>query len=169
MPSAMVHTLKGGFSLDPNKSTSYLVSQWIFAMKHQSLSFISFGWAWVLGESWRTGGKSSGKNMPRNPFHSPPENLLNIWPVLCKPMDCPGQNIGVVVFPFSSGSSQPRDRTQVSHIASRSFTSWATREAQEYRSGSLSLLQRIFLTQELKQGLLHCRQILNLSCIKPLG
>ena len=26
--------------------------------------------------------------------------------------------------------------------------------------GSLSLLQRIFLTQELNQGLLHCRQIL---------
>ena len=26
--------------------------------------------------------------------------------------------------------------------------------------GSLSLLQHIFLTQELKQGLLHCRQIL---------
>ena len=27
--------------------------------------------------------------------------------------------------------------------------------------GSLSLLQWIFLTQELKRGLLHCRQILN--------
>ena len=26
--------------------------------------------------------------------------------------------------------------------------------------GSLSLVQRIFLTQELNQGLLHCRQIL---------
>ena len=28
-----------------------------------------------------------------------------------------------VVFPFSRGSSQPRDRTQVSHIAGRFFTS----------------------------------------------
>ena len=37
--------------------------------------------------------------------------------------------------PFSRGSSQPRDRTQVSHIAGRFFTSWATREAQEYWSG----------------------------------
>ena len=34
-----------------------------------------------------------------------------------------------VAFPFSRGSSQPRDRTQVPCIASRFFTSWATREA----------------------------------------
>ena len=34
-----------------------------------------------------------------------------------------------VAFPFSRGSSQPRDRTQVSHIAGRFFTSWATRKA----------------------------------------
>ena len=35
-----------------------------------------------------------------------------------------------VSFPFSRGSSQLRDRTQVSHIAGGFFTSWATREAQ---------------------------------------
>ena len=35
-----------------------------------------------------------------------------------------------VVFPFSRGSSQPRDRTEVSCIAGGFFTSWATREAQ---------------------------------------
>ena len=40
-----------------------------------------------------------------------------------------------VAIPFSSGSSQSRDRTQVSHIAGGFFTSWATREAQEYWSG----------------------------------
>ena len=40
-----------------------------------------------------------------------------------------------VVVPFSRGSSQQRDQTQVSHIAGRFFTSWATREAQEYWSG----------------------------------
>ena len=34
-----------------------------------------------------------------------------------------------VAFPFSRGSSQPRDQTQVSHIAGGYFTSWATREA----------------------------------------
>ena len=40
-----------------------------------------------------------------------------------------------VAFPFSRGYPQPRDRTQVSHIAGRFFTIWATREAQEYCSG----------------------------------
>ena len=110
-----------------------------------------------------------------------------------------------VAFPFSRGSSQPRNRTQVSHTAGRFFTVWATREAQEYWSGlpcpppgdlpdpgikftsptvqvhsllseplgkpkntevgSLSLLQGIFLTQELNWGLLQSRQILyQLSC-----
>ena len=39
-----------------------------------------------------------------------------------------------VAFPFSRGSSQPRDRTQVSLIAGGFFTSRATREAQEYWS-----------------------------------
>ena len=34
-----------------------------------------------------------------------------------------------VAFPFSKGSSQPRDGIQVSHIADGFFTSWATREA----------------------------------------
>ena len=38
-------------------------------------------------------------------------------------------------FSFSKASSQPRNWILVSHIASRFFTSWATREAQEYWSG----------------------------------
>ena len=37
--------------------------------------------------------------------------------------------------PPSRGSSQRRDWTQVSHVAGRFFTSWATREAHEYWSG----------------------------------
>ena len=40
-----------------------------------------------------------------------------------------------VAFPFSSGSSQPRDQTHVSHIAGGFFTSRATKEAQEHWSG----------------------------------
>ena len=38
-----------------------------------------------------------------------------------------------VAFPLSRGSSQPRDRTQVSHIAGGFFTSWATREPPSLR------------------------------------
>ena len=40
-----------------------------------------------------------------------------------------------VAMPSSRGSSQPRDRTQVSLIAGGFFTTWATREAPEYWSG----------------------------------
>ena len=36
-----------------------------------------------------------------------------------------------VAFPFSRGSCQPRDRTQVSRIAGGFFTSLGTREAQD--------------------------------------
>ena len=40
-----------------------------------------------------------------------------------------------VAIPFPTGSSQPRDQTQVSHIAGRFFKSWATEETQEYCGG----------------------------------
>ena len=40
-----------------------------------------------------------------------------------------------VDFPFSRGSSQPRNQTGVSCIAGGFLTSWATGEAQEYWSG----------------------------------
>ena len=64
-----------------------------------------------------------------------------------------------VPFPFPRGSSQPRDRTQVSHIAGR-FFQLSPKGNQEHWSGSLSLLQAIVPTQESNQGLLYCRQIL---------
>ena len=48
---------------------------------------------------------------------------------LYSPWNSPGQNMKWVAFPFSRGSSQLRDPTQVSRIAGRFFTSWATREA----------------------------------------
>ena len=64
--------------------------------------------------------------------------------LLC-PRDFPGNSLGVgchfllqarilewVTFPFSRGSSQPRDLTQVSCTAGRFFTSWVTREAPGY-------------------------------------
>ena len=58
---------------------------------------------------------------------------------LCDPMDCTVHGILLArilewVFPFSRGPSQPRDWTQVSRIADGFFTSWATREAEEYWS-----------------------------------
>ena len=53
-------------------------------------------------------------------------------PTLCDPMDNGVHEVhGIlqatilewVAFPFSRGSSQPRDQTQVSHTAGRFFTS----------------------------------------------
>ena len=86
------------------------------------------------------------------------QSLSHVW--LCDPMDCSTPGLPVhhqlleftqthvhwvgdtiqpsypllewVAFPFSRGSSQPRDLTQVSCVAGGFFTSWATREAQEY-------------------------------------
>ena len=57
---------------------------------------------------------------------------LQSCPTLCNPMDYTIHGIlqaGILewaAFPFSRGSSRPRDRTQVSCIAGRFFTSWAT-------------------------------------------
>ena len=62
-------------------------------------------------------------------------------PTLCDPMDymvhgiLQARILEWVAFPFSRGSSQPRDQTQVSHITGGFFTSWAKREAQDYWSG----------------------------------
>ena len=58
-------------------------------------------------------------------------------PTFCDPVDCspPGSSVHGILqerilewtaIPFSRGSSQPRDQTQVSCIAGRLFTIWAT-------------------------------------------
>ena len=95
-----------------------------------------------------------------------PLNVTQLCPTLCDPMDCivhgilQARILEWVAFPFSRGPSQPRDGTQVSHIAGRFFISWATREAENTEVGSLSLLQQISPTQESNRGLLHCKWIL---------
>ena len=53
-----------------------------------------------------------------------------LWPTrLLRPWDSPGKNTGVVAISFSRGSSRPRDRTWVPHIAGRLFILWGTRGA----------------------------------------
>ena len=83
---------------------------------------------------------------------------------LCHPMDCspPGSYIhgifqtGIlewVAISFSRGSSGPRDQTQVSHIAGRLFTIWATRGTAHLKIvkmvywGVILLLYYIYKTQ----------------------
>ena len=66
--------------------------------------------------------------------------VVQLCPTFCDPMDCSPPDSSVhgilqarilecVAMPFSRGSSWPRDQTQVSCIAGRFFTIWATREA----------------------------------------
>ena len=73
--------------------------------------------------------------------------VAQLWPTLCNPMDCslPGSSVpGIlparvlewVAMSSSRGSSQPRDWTQVSCIAGRSFIVWDTREAHPQSSQS---------------------------------
>ena len=87
-------------------------------------------------------------------------------PTLCKPMNYAVHGIiqvGIlewVAFPFSRESSQPRDQTQVSHMAGIFFTIWAPEKPKNTGAGSLLLLQQIFLIQGWNQCLLHCRRIL---------
>ena len=57
-----------------------------------------------------------------------------------------------VAYPFSSGSSWPRNWTRVSCIAGRFFTSWATREAQ-----SLSCTQLFVTPWTIVHGILQAR------------
>ena len=67
-------------------------------------------------------------------------NSATAWTVAHKaprPMGFSRQGYwGGLPFPFSRGSSPPRDQAQVSHIAGRRFTIWATREA-SYSGGQL--------------------------------
>ena len=83
---------------------------------------------------------------------------------LCNSMDfsLPGSSIhGIfqarvlewVAISFSRGSSWPGYQTQVFHIAARSFTVWATREA--LNQVAISLSRVIFLTQGSNPYLLH--------------
>ena len=103
---------------------------------------------WVAMPSSR--GSSSPRDKP-NSLVSPALAVLclvaKLCPTLCDPMDCSPLGSSVhrdfqarilewVATPTSRGSSQPRNRTQVSHIAGRFFTVWGTRH---WEMGSLPL------------------------------
>ena len=62
--------------------------------------------------------------------------VVQSYPTLYDPMDYTVHGIlqarilEWVAFPFSRGSSQPRNQNQISHTAGRFFTSWTTKEVQ---------------------------------------
>ena len=82
---------------------------------------------------------------------------------LCDSMDCKVHGIlqvrilEWVAFPFSRGSSQPRDWTQVSRIAGIFFISWATGEACPLVTGiSACLLHHIMNLLRFHSCRLYC-------------
>ena len=83
-------------------------------------------------------------------------------PILCDPTDYTVHGIlqarilKWVAFPFSRRSFQPKDQTQGSHTLQEDFLPAEPQgKPKNTGVGSLSLLQRIFPTQESNQGLLH--------------
>ena len=90
-------------------------------------------WGWLERKIWSHSGGQKSKQKPDN-------SLSYKDLTLCDPMDYTVNGIlqdrilEWVAVPFSRGSYQPRDQTQVSQIAGIFFTSWAIRKAQEYWS-----------------------------------
>ena len=134
--------LHGNTSLDPKSHfQSILRSQLLWFQ----VSPVTWGFCLALGKQLQ---ELFWKRFPA----SGKSTFWSIYPVLClvaqsyrtlyNLMDCspPGSSVlGMsqtrtlewVAMPSSRGSSQPRDRTQVSHIEGGFFTVWATREALE--------------------------------------
>ena len=92
-------------------------------------------------------------------------------PTLCDPMDyitpgssvhgdSPGKNTGVDCHAFLQGIFPTKGLNLKPAVQADSLLSEPLGKPVNTGVHSLSLLQRIFLTQELNWGLLHCRHIL---------
>ena len=85
---------------------------------------------------------------------------------LCDPMDCivhgilQARILEWVAFPFSRDLPNPGIKPRSPTLQVDSLPAEPQRKPKNTRVGSLSLLQWIFPTQKLNQGLLHCRWIL---------
>ena len=127
---------------------------------HGILQVRTLAWvaiAFFRGSSWPRApalqADSSQSEIPGKPYPLHVK-LSQSCPTLCDPMDCslPCSSIrGIlqarilewVAISFSRGSSQLRDQTQVSCIAGRRFTIWATREAPFLCIGNVKTPQAI--------------------------
>ena len=82
----------------------------------QIFSFLGTFWDSIFWPLWWRKVKSESCSIVFNSLR--PHGLYSPW-------NSPGQNAGVGTFPFSRGSSQPRDQTHVSLIAGGFFSDWA--------------------------------------------
>ena len=107
-------------------------------------------WTWANSQRWWGAGKpgmlqSMGSQRARHDWAAEQQQggmkvlVAQSYLTLCGLMDCslPGSSVRGIsqarilewgAIPFSRGSSQPRDRTQVSYTAGRFFTIWANRD-----------------------------------------
>ena len=87
-------------------------------------------------------------------------------PILCDPTDhtvhgiLQARMLEWVAFPFFRDLSNPGIEPRSSTLQADSLPAEPQGKSKNTGVGSLSCLQQIFPTQELNQGLLHCRQIL---------
>ena len=85
---------------------------------------------------------------------------------LCDPMDytvhgiLQARTLEWVAFPFSRGLPNPGIKPRSPALQADSLPADQPGKPKNIEVGSLSLLQLNFQTQELNQGLLHCRRIL---------
>ena len=97
--------------------------------------------------------------------------VIQSCPALCNPMDyivygiLQARILGWVAFPSPGDLPHPGIEPRSPALQVDSLPAEPPGKPKNTGVGSLSLLQWIFLTQELNWGLLHCRQILyQLSC-----
>ena len=93
-----------------------------------------------------------------------------LWPHgLYSPWNSLGHNTGVGSLSLLQGSSQPRNRSQVSTLQVDSLPVEPQGKPKNTGVDSLPILQGVFLTQELNWDLPHCRRILyqlSYQCLK---
>ena len=117
------------WTLDPYKLTSF-IREMVPRKQYLLYYFLPVLWCALLHHTRYAGIVQHGT-------HKVKVKVTQLCPTLCDSMEYEVHGIlqprilEWVTCPFSRGSSQPRDWTQVSRIAGRVFTSGTTREAQE--------------------------------------
>ena len=158
-------SLQGTLGASPGHADETAGDLWLVLVRHWSLSFPSGSCSLLYGWISSTG------HFTCNYGCSKWSEVAQLCPTLCDPMDCslPGSAVhGIfqarvlewVAISFSRGSFWLRDRTQVSRIAGRRFTHWATREdhmaavGTHYLVGKWDIGERYLLSGFCSKGLL---------------
>ena len=107
----MIHTVKGFDAVNKAEVDVFLVFSCLFNDPTDVGNLISDS----------SGVSKSSLNISNFMVHILLKPILENFELLCE--NSTGQNTGIGSFSLLQGSSQPRDRTQVSHIAGGFFTS----------------------------------------------